>query len=101
MTTLHKTRTTDTRCASTRAMILVLTIDDGMELGCLDGTDEGFGFDDKARNGRRGKGEKACTYVDVEAMHDMHVEHVETTATNRNESRLILPQTTEYWKGLN
>ena len=38
-------------------MILVLTIDDGMELGCLDGTDEGFGFDDKARTGRRGRGE--------------------------------------------
>jgi hypothetical protein len=64
-------------------MILVLTIDDGMELGWLDGTDEGFGFDDKARNGRRGRCEKACTYVDadVEAMHDMHVEHVETTTT--------------------
>jgi hypothetical protein len=40
-------------------MILVLTIDDGMELGWLDGTDEGFGFDEKARNGRRDKGEKA------------------------------------------
>ena len=67
-------------------MILALTIDDGMELGWLDGTDEGFDFDDKARNGRRGKGEKACTYVDVDAgaMHDMHVEHVETTATNTN-----------------
>jgi len=39
--------------------------------------------------------------VEAGAMHDMHVEHVETTATNRNESRLILPQTTEYWKGLN
>ncbi len=49
---VHKTRTTDRRCASTRAMILVLTIDDGMELGWLDGTDEGFGFDDKARDGR-------------------------------------------------
>eukprot|EP01082_Thalassiosira_pseudonana_P009737 g8684.t1 g8684 contig30:54728-55251(-) len=28
-------------------MILVLTIDDGMEPGWPDGTDEGFGFDDK------------------------------------------------------
>jgi hypothetical protein len=66
-------------------MILVLTIDDGMELGCLDGTDEGFGFDDKARNGRRVRGETACTFVGVEAMHDMHVE---TAATNHVSSYL-------------
>ena len=27
--------------------------------------------------------------------------NVETSQTNRNKSRLILPQTMEYWKGLN